>query len=165
MTLTDPDGLVAAGGTLAELGGVLARISGILDVDPDIAAMPAGVQLWTRTVGKIAEETGEAAEALIALQGGNPRKNRIRYPWWRLIRRYRAWREGWNFTEAERRNALIKELVDIIVTAAAGLEHVTGNQGHSLDLVAERAPLLEARLHRSVVLRLEANGDYTTVVP
>lgn len=164
MTLTNTTGEPTPQ-TVAELGACLARMSEILDVDPDIAAMPPGQRLWTRTVGKVTEENGEAAAALIALQGGNPRKNRIRVRWWRLIRRYRAWREWRNFTPAERQNRVIKELLDIMAAAGGGVEYMTGNQGHSIALLAEHAPNLEHRLRRAVTTRLAERGDITTVVP
>jgi hypothetical protein len=70
-------------------------------------------RLWRR-ITKVDEETGEVQEALRAYLGENPRKPRGPV------------------------EDVIKELCDVAACAMGALEHVTGNRGRSLALIAER---------------------------
>ena len=76
------------------------------DLDPEA---------WMRRrVTKVCEEAGEVHEAVGALWGENPRKDRG--------------------TVEE----VIKELADCAGAALGAIEHLTGHEGRSLDIVTER---------------------------
>jgi NTP pyrophosphatase (non-canonical NTP hydrolase) len=63
---------------------------------------------WAR-LAKLAEETGEVVSAYIGATGQNPRK-------------------GVTHEEGD----VLRELMDVAVTALAAAEHLTGNQGWSM---------------------------------
>jgi hypothetical protein len=72
---------------------------------------------------KVAEEVGECEEALVAMEGSNPRKPIDTNP-----------------------NKLIKEELDVAFAALAAVEHLTGNRGQSVALFYEHARATTARL-------------------
>lgn len=85
---------------------------------------PEGIVLH-RTM-KVAEEAGEVIAAVIGWTGANPRKG-----------------------QTHDRDDVIAELLDVAVTALGAVEHLTGNQGKSREMldrkiltVADRAGVL-----------------------
>ena len=78
--------------------------------------------LWGR-VCKITEETGEAVTALIAYTGQNPRKPK----------------------RPEARGELIAELLDVAVTALTAVEHLSGNNGMSIEMLELKVATVVAR--------------------
>lgn len=68
---------------------------------------------WRR-VTKVTEEAGEVREAMGQWVGENPRKERV---------------------PVER---VIEELADCVGAALGAIEHLTGHEGRSLDIAAER---------------------------
>lgn len=78
-------------------------------------------QLWAR-VGKIGEEFGEVVAALISYTGQNPRK-----------------------PAGSSLGAIRAELLDVAVSALGAVEHLTGNRGTALDLLAEHVERVHAR--------------------
>lgn len=78
---------------------------------------------WGR-LAKVSEECGEVIAAFIAYTGQNPRKPK----------REDAWVE------------VVEELLDVAVTALAAVEHMTGNEGRSLDLLEGKINKVAARL-------------------
>jgi NTP pyrophosphatase (non-canonical NTP hydrolase) len=73
---------------------------------------------WGR-LAKIAEETGEVIEAFVGATGQNPRK-------------------GVTHTLDD----VLKELLDVAVTALAAAEHMTGNKGRSTEMLGEHVESL-----------------------
>lgn len=72
------------------------------------AELPASTQIWQRS-GKIGEEFGEVIDALIGMQGQNPRKGV-----------YKTIED------------VKKELLDVAITALGAYEHVTENHGYAI---------------------------------
>lgn len=83
--------------------------------------------LWRRTVGKLTEELGELAEALLGMLGENPRK-------------------GVTGTEQQ----VIDELLDIATCALGGVEHMIGNNGQSIFLLYVHAQNRHHRLAQAI---------------
>lgn len=91
----------------------IAGLSRWIDEFPTNATADPEAQLWHR-VAKISEENGEAIKALIGLIGKNPRRG-----------------------VTHDVDDLIKELLDVAVTALGAVEHVLGNSGMAMDLLDE----------------------------
>lgn len=83
-------------------------------LDDANADRPAEAESWAR-IAKITEEAGEVVAAYIGLTGQNPRK-------------------GVTHT----RDDVQDELLDVVVTALAALEHLRGHDARSLGLLRER---------------------------
>lgn len=90
---------------MSDLGSYLAITSTWIDTSELNAKRDPEAQLWGR-VAKVAEESGEAIQALIAVTGQNPRK-------------------GAHMSMDDVRT----ELLDVALTALAAYEHMTGNKG------------------------------------
>lgn len=74
-------------------------------INRKLAGKSSEAIMWHRTVGKLTEEIGEVAEALIAATDGNPRK------------------------EAGGYDDVSKELLDVAATAVLGWAHINGPGG------------------------------------
>lgn len=101
---------------------MLAALSNWIDTAPANAARDREAATWGR-LAKITEEAGEVIAAFIGATEQNPRKGRTH--------------EGTD---------VIKELLDVALTALCAVEHMTGNGGQSMirlsqhiDWVADRA--------------------------
>lgn len=103
------------------LGGQLAAISMWVDEYPPNAERDAEARLWGRCM-KVGEEFGEVIQALIAMTGQNPRKPQ-------------------HGCVAD----VLDELLDVTATALAAVEHIDGNRGCSVDLLAEHVAGLVER--------------------
>lgn len=112
-----------------------ARVSTWIDDEPVNQAMTPLEQLLMRTVVKSGEEFGESCEAIIGMTGQNPRK-------------------GYTHT----REHLFKEQMDIAATAVLAIEHMLGNNGEGLRLVAEHILFLERRMAESRHRHGESGG-------
>lgn len=99
----------------------LAAISQWVDDAPENLARDPEARRWGR-LAKVAEEAGEVISAFIGATGQNPRK-------------------GVCASEAE----VVKELMDVAVTALCAAEHMTGNHGQSLGLLFEHILFLHKR--------------------
>ena len=77
---------------------------------------------WER-VAKVAEESGETIEALIGQFGQNPRKGVV-----------------------GDKHTVIKELLDVAVTALGAVESLNGNQGRALNMLDGHIEFLCERL-------------------
>jgi NTP pyrophosphatase (non-canonical NTP hydrolase) len=99
----------------------LARLSAWIDNAPPNADRNAEALTWHRVM-KVAEEVGEVTEAMIGWTGGNPRKGRT-----------------------QDRGDVVKELLDVAVSALAAVEHLTGNRGFSLALLEGHVTFLLQR--------------------
>lgn len=100
----------------------LTRISRLLDAgvpDPDSEG-----QMWHR-VAKVAEESGEAIEAMIGHTARNPRKG-----------------------HSHDAGHLVKELLDTAVSALGAVEHIHGNpdEGIAFVLLAEHLAFVKERI-------------------
>jgi NTP pyrophosphatase (non-canonical NTP hydrolase) len=100
----------------------LAIISQWIDDNPENIASDKTTQLLMRTGVKVMEEAGELAQALIGFTGQNPRK-------------------GFYATEQD----VIKELLDVALTALCGIEYMTNNRAQSLELLAEHVDNIKRR--------------------
>jgi hypothetical protein len=90
-------------------GTVIAALSAWIDEAAANQERDAEARTWGR-LAKISEEAGEVIAAYIGATGQNPRK-------------------GYTHTQAD----VEKELLDVALTALAAYEHLTGNQGASLE--------------------------------
>lgn len=79
-------------------------------------------QDWAR-VAKVAEEAGEAVDALIGVTGQNPRK-------------------GYYGSQAE----LLSELADVALTGLYAMQHFTKNRYETIGLLMDRARYHRARV-------------------
>lgn len=111
-------------------------------VDNAIAVTAAGLSAWideqNRELGrneealtwgrlaKLSEEVGEVIEAYIGATGQNPRK-------------------GFTHTNLH----VIDELADVVVTGLAAIEHMTNNQGQSMDIVRDKIFLVKGRAEQN----------------
>jgi hypothetical protein len=107
--------------TDGRLGEQLAAISTWVDEHPPNAARDAEARLWGR-VGKVGEEFGEVIAAMIAMTGQNPRK-----------------------PQAGCVADVLDELLDVAATALAAVEHIDGNRGGSVAMLAEHVAGLVER--------------------
>jgi hypothetical protein len=105
----------------------LAQLSEWIDSAPANIGRNPEALTWHRVM-KVAEEIGEVTEAMIGWTAGNPRKG-----------------------ETHESSDVVKELLDVAVSALAGVEHLTGNGGlsmamleHHIDFLMERAKLSPA---------------------
>jgi NTP pyrophosphatase (non-canonical NTP hydrolase) len=89
----------------------LAALSNWIDTSPANAGRDREAAAWGR-ISKVAEECGEVIEAFIGVTGQNPRK-------------------GVHGCVDD----VVEELLDVAVTALCAVEHFTGNDGSSLDLL------------------------------
>jgi hypothetical protein len=103
-----------------------ARVSQWIDDEPANKAMTPLEQLLMRTVVKTGEEFGEACGAIIGVTGQNPRK-------------------GVTHTMDQ----FTKELLDKAATIVLGVEHITGNKGEALRMLADHIVSLEKRVAES----------------
>lgn len=92
----------------------IAAISEWVDTSPQNIVRNPEALTWHR-VAKPAEEAGEVIDEMIKFVGGNPRK----------------------FGSPDD-TELIEELLDTALAALAAVEHLRGNQGKSLDLLARK---------------------------
>lgn len=76
---------------------------------------------------KLHEEAGEVEEALIAVEGSNPRKPRV-----------------------VSTDDLVKELLDVATAALGAIEHITGNEGHSASALADHCAALLSRFEKAL---------------
>jgi NTP pyrophosphatase (non-canonical NTP hydrolase) len=76
---------------------------------------------WHRVM-KVAEEAGEVTEAMIGYTGGNPRK-------------------GHSHSRAD----VVKELLDTALAALCAVEHLNGNRGDAVDLLAGHVQAIAVR--------------------
>lgn len=106
---------------VAEVADRLAALSRWIDESPPNAQRDPEALGWHR-VAKVAEESGEAIEAWLGYTGGNPRK-------------------GTTHTLAD----VIGELLDTAVAALAGVEHLSGNSGHSMWMLLEKITTVHKR--------------------
>jgi len=100
---------------------LLAGISKWIDTSPAYVGLDPEAHNWRR-ISKMVEEAGEVFEAYFGALGENPRK-------------------GVTHRQAD----VIRELLDVAVAALGAVEHLTGNKGHSMNM-------LEAKV-RAVALR------------
>jgi NTP pyrophosphatase (non-canonical NTP hydrolase) len=103
------------------MGQQLAALSIWVDTSGPNWARDPEARLWGR-VAKVAEEAGEAIAALIGATGQNPRK-------------------GVTHTLDDVRG----ELLDVAVTALAAIEHLSGNDGTSIEALAVKLDRLIER--------------------
>ena len=101
----------------------LVDMSKRIDQFPANLAATALEQLLQRTSLKLTEEAGEVAGALIGMTGQNPRKG-----------------------VTHSIDDVIKELLDVIVTALGGIEHATGNEGRSMEMLFHHMKRLDQRI-------------------
>lgn len=92
-------------------GERVAAISRWIDGSPSYAGIDPEAAMWRRTM-KVVSEAGEAYDALGGMLGENPRK-------------------GVTATLDD----LIGELLDVALAALGGVEHLTGNEGRSIELL------------------------------
>lgn len=104
-----------------EMGEAIAAISRWVDQSPANASRDREARSWGR-LAKVSEEAGEAIAAFTGATGQNPRK-------------------GVTGCVAE----VIQELLDVAVTALAAVEHFSGNDGSSVDELAEHVTYLIER--------------------
>lgn len=107
-------------------GAQIAALSTWIDTSKSYVGLDPEAHLWRRTM-KVASEVGELQDALGGMLGENPRK-------------------GVTHTLDD----AIGEALDVAVAALGSVEHMTGNEGRSMDLLAakveriiERAGLTE----------------------
>ena len=103
------------------LGSQLATISVWVDEHPPNRERDAEARLWGR-VGKVGEEFGEVIAAMVAMTGQNPRK-------------------GQSGCVAD----VLDELLDVAATALAAVEHIDGNRGGSVEMLADHVTGLMER--------------------
>lgn len=90
-------------------------------VDDANAQRSVETNLWSR-VTKVSEESGEAQAALRGLLGENPRK-------------------GVTHTTGD----VVRELLDVAVAALGAVEHLTGNKGACMEMLAQHAHFVADR--------------------
>ncbi|SRR5712691_8884480 len=88
---------------------ILAMISDWIDNSPENLARDPEARTWGR-LAKVSEECGEVIGAYIGVTGQNPRK-------------------GVNHSQDD----VLKELLDVAITALCAYEHMTGNKAQSLE--------------------------------
>lgn len=76
---------------------------------------------WHR-VSKVAEKSGEAISEWLLFTGGNPRKER-----------------------GHSTGPVIEELLDTAIAALGAVEHLIGNTGYSVDLLAKKIDVVYVR--------------------
>jgi NTP pyrophosphatase (non-canonical NTP hydrolase) len=87
---------------------------------------------WGR-LAKLQEEAGEVIAAYIGVTGQNPRKG-----------------------VTHQRGDVIKELADVVITGLAAIEHMTGNQGKSMQVVLANLLRVKGRADEAERAALEA---------
>lgn len=108
------------------LAADVTRISRLLDAHLGYATTdPVGIA-WGR-ISKVAEEYGEVVAAYIGATGQNPRK-------------------GVTHT----REDVVKELIDVAIAALGAAEHMRGNDGGAVAVLAERARFVADRIETAV---------------
>ncbi len=108
------------------LATLFAQVSTWIDEAPPNASRDREAATWGR-IAKVSEEAGEVIAAFIGVTGQNPRK-------------------GVNACTDD----VIKELLDVAVTALCAVEHLTDNKGQSMKLLREHAVFLNQRAHNVV---------------
>src|SRR2546430_3064601 len=88
---------------------ILALISDWIDNSPENMARNSEARTWGR-LAKVSEECGEVIAAYIGVTGQNPRKGVTHKP-----------------------DDVLKELLDVAITALCAYEHMTGNKAESLE--------------------------------
>src|SRR6267378_4609937 len=104
---------------------VLASLSKWIDESRNNKVRDAEAQTWGR-LGKLSEECGEVIGAFIGMTGQNPRK-------------------GISHTRYD----VLKELLDVAITALCAYEHMTENEGQSLEALYEAIQQNARRAHES----------------
>ena len=104
---------------------VLASLSKWIDGSIDNVRRDQEAQTWGR-LAKLSEECGEVIGAFIGMTGQNPRK-------------------GYSHTRMD----VLKELLDVAVTALCAYEHMTENEGNSLEALYEAIQANARRAHES----------------
>lgn len=99
----------------------VAAISKWIDESPGYSGLDPEAHLWRRCM-KIVAETGEAHDALCGMIGENPRK-------------------GITHTKDD----LLGELLDVAVAALGAVEHLTGNEGKSSDMLMDKIEFILER--------------------
>lgn len=97
------------------IGRYAMLISRRLDETIGLMCASARELAWER-IGKIAEEYGEVTEAWLGVAGTNPRKG-----------------------QTHTIDDVVSELLDVAFCALGSVEHLTGNEGHSIELLAAHA--------------------------
>lgn len=121
----------AYGQVLRTMGGEVARLSAWIDA-ANVHRDPEALT-WGR-MAKLAEETGEVISEMILHTGQNPRK-----------------------PQQDQHDTLIKENLDVAITALGNVEHLNGNDGSSLILLLVHLS--------STIARAERNGMAPTLSP
>lgn len=103
----------------------LADLSQWID-DANLAAGRNPEALTWGRLAKLQEEAGEVVAAFIGVTGQNPRK-------------------GITHTM----DNVQDEVLDVIITGLAALEHLTGNRGDALQMLFERVEYIKARADQS----------------
>ncbi len=103
-----------------DAAGKVSGISQWVDTSPANAARDPEALGWHR-VTKVAEEAGEVVSAWLLYTGGNPRKS------------------------PGSLNDVIEELLDTAIAALGAVEHLTGNLGLSVEMMAEKALRVRSR--------------------
>lgn len=99
---------------------MLAHLSDWID-EANSTKSPA-MQVYERTIVKLAEEVGEVGNALIGIYGQNPRK---------------GFYSG--------REQLVKELLDVALTALGAVEHLHKNCGSALQHLNDHIAVVHER--------------------
>lgn len=100
----------------------LTEFSSWLDNSPNYAGLDAETKDWRR-VAKIVEESGEAFTAFTGTLGENPRKGITHKP-----------------------EDVTKELFDVAFAALGAAEHLTGNEGGTLEAFMEHIDYVHDRV-------------------
>lgn len=104
-----------------ELGQHVAKISRWMDESESYQGISDEAALWRRCM-KTSEEVGEVFEAISGTLGENPRK-------------------GVTHTEDD----IIEELLDVALAALGAIEHMTGNEGWSEQLLYDKVGRVKGR--------------------
>lgn len=112
--------------TTQDAAARLAALSTWVDSHPPNRDRDPEAQLWGRCA-KVAEESGEVVQALIAATRQNPRK-----------------------PQSGCVDDVVKELLDVAVTALGAVEHILGNDGGSLDMMFNHLAYLTDRVGLTV---------------
>jgi NTP pyrophosphatase (non-canonical NTP hydrolase) len=103
-------------------GQDVARISRWMDESKSYEGIDSEAHLWRRCM-KISEETGEVFEALSGTLGENPRKG-----------------------VTHSMDDVVDELLDVAMAALGAVEHITGNEGWSEQMLFDKAKKIKGRV-------------------
>lgn len=96
------------------MSGKISAISQWIDTSKGYKGIDPEAHIWRRTM-KVVSEAGEAHDALCGILGENPRK-------------------GVTHTQDD----LLGELLDCALAALGAVEHLTGNQGKSMEMLEDK---------------------------